>query len=310
MMSAVFLSASVPNRGDWIETARPHEIRESVVALVATVLPEHELVFGGHPAISPLVEHAARSLGAASRVHIYQSRQFEGKIPEAALKFENFHWTDKKADQPSSLTHMRTEMLRSRKFLMAVFIGGMEGINDEFTMFREICPNKPAYAIGSTGSASAKLIEVSRQESQDLGLYSELSVSKLYRSLFSKLVRQAVTQEKTAAVLPILLEQDDRKLISSIWPVFKPLVSSGVLAGGSPSDVLEEWKAQVLLPACNSAGEHGRAILGLLFQPAHQRAPQKVAVVADFLRDVFRGKELRDEDLTGLAVALLRMGIQ
>lgn len=307
-MSAVFLSASVPDRDKWSDTARPHDIREAIVALVTIVLPKYELVFGGHPAISPLVEHAARSLGAVDRVHIYQSKEFEKVIPEAAKKFENFHWTDKQADRPSSLTQMREEMLRSRKFLLAFFIGGMEGIFEEYSLFQTICPGKPSYPIGQTGGASKMLLQEHTQKLSELGLYRELEDSKLYRSLFSKLLRQAETQEKISEVLPKWVDQDNRTLIADIWPVFKPLISSGALAGGSPMDVLHEWRRDVLLPACESSGDRGMAVFGQLAFRREPMEPQQVAFVTDFLRDFFRDKEVRVEYLTGLAVALLKMG--
>lgn len=309
-MSAVFLSASVPDRDKWIDSARPHDIREAVVALVTIVLPKYELVFGGHPAISPLVEHAARSLGAVKRVHIYQSRQFENFIPDVAKKFENFHWTDKKSDQTASLTHMREEMLRERKFLMGFLVGGMEGIFEEYRLFRKLCPGKPCYPIGQTGGASRLVLQEHSKSFDELGLYRELETSKLYRSLFHKLLRQAETLENVSEVLPKWLEQDDRTLLADIWPVFKPLISSGVLAGGSPIDVLHEWRKEVLLPACESMGEHGRAIFGQLAFRCELMEPQKVALVAGFLRSFLKDKEIPMEYLTGLAIALLKMGMR
>ena len=86
-------------------------IREAVIALAAVTLRDRPLVFGGHPAISPLVEHAARSLGALANVHIYQSRFFEDRIPEVARKFPNLHWTPKTPEaaptEAESLESMR-----------------------------------------------------------------------------------------------------------------------------------------------------------------------------------------------------------
>ncbi len=306
-MSAIFLSASVPDRENWIESARPHEIREAVVALATTVLPEYELVFGGHPAISPLVEHAARSLGAANRVHIYQSRHFEGKIPEAASKFENFHWTDKRDDQPSSLVHMRLEMLRSHEFAMSFFIGGMEGIFDEHKLFRELCANKPIYLVGSTGSASQRLLEEYKQDFSERGLYEELRSSKLYRSMFARLRDDAVRVNQTSRILSNALNMQNRDLLVSIWPTFKPqLVGSSSFAGGSPGDVVSDWAKLELRRICENSGEQGWVVLKLLKEPKNQNDPQKVAIVSSFLQLAFENKDFGLEALTGLAVVLFR----
>lgn len=191
-MPAVFLSASVPYREGWVQGAKPTEIRAAVRALVSIVLPKYELVFGGHPDISPMVESAARSLGAVDHVHIFQSRFFEPRIPEVARKFENFHWTDRQDSMESSLLLMRREMLRFRPYVMGIFIGGMEGVVDEFRLLHENCPSVPAYPIGATGSAAERLLKEHQQSYQELGLYPELSHSRLYQSLFSKLLARSL----------------------------------------------------------------------------------------------------------------------
>ena len=58
----VFLSASVPDplrNPRYFESADPARIRQAVGALVRVAAPSARLVFGGHPAISPLVLDAA-----------------------------------------------------------------------------------------------------------------------------------------------------------------------------------------------------------------------------------------------------------
>ena len=62
----IFLSASVPNRDLQTYVPDPVAIREAVRALVGITLavPGRLLIFGGHPAISPMVWEDADSLGA------------------------------------------------------------------------------------------------------------------------------------------------------------------------------------------------------------------------------------------------------
>src|SRR5260370_17633659 len=112
MKRAIFLSASVPFREPFVSECDPVAIREAVLALVAVTVRERPLVFGGHPAISPLVEHAARSLGALKNVHIYQSRFFEDRIPEVARKFENLHWPETASDEPKATTFTPRALVR------------------------------------------------------------------------------------------------------------------------------------------------------------------------------------------------------
>ena len=64
----IFLSASVPERELDRFVPDPVAIREAVRALVAETVRDRMLVFGGHPAISPLVEHAAQICSATDNV--------------------------------------------------------------------------------------------------------------------------------------------------------------------------------------------------------------------------------------------------
>jgi hypothetical protein len=191
MKRAVFLSASVPIREPFTSQFDPMAIREAVIALASIALRERPIVFGGHPAISPLVEHAARSLGAIENVHIYQSRFFEDKIPEAARKFPNLHWTSEEPEnaptEGGSLEAMRKEMIGSWDFCAAVFVGGMEGIFDECRLFREIHENKPLIVLGSTGGASAVLLTKLRNQFDSETLES-LREERRYRRLLRKLL--------------------------------------------------------------------------------------------------------------------------
>ena len=84
-MIHVFLSASVPlpNRDpEFLDTADVVAIREAVKALVGEVIPKGILVFGGHPAITPLLSLLLRGLGpeARRRIILYQSARFSDQF--------------------------------------------------------------------------------------------------------------------------------------------------------------------------------------------------------------------------------------
>jgi hypothetical protein len=154
----IFLAASVPERDLHLYVTDPIAIREAIRALVAETVRERLLVFGGHPAISPLVEHAARSLNAVDNVRIYQSEFFRKVVPPVAQKFKNLVWTPEvPGNRDASLTLMRTQMITSEPFEAGVFIGGMDGLDEEWQLFTRNHPNAPAFPVASTEGA-ARLI--------------------------------------------------------------------------------------------------------------------------------------------------------
>jgi hypothetical protein len=53
----------------------------------------------------------------------------------------------------------RRSRFGSSDFAAAVFIGGMEGVEREFNIFRYFHPHTPAWPIASTGAACVKLLE-------------------------------------------------------------------------------------------------------------------------------------------------------
>ena len=57
-MRSVFLSASIPlpdRDARYWQTADVIAIRDSIRALVSVVVPTGQIIFGGHPAITPLI---------------------------------------------------------------------------------------------------------------------------------------------------------------------------------------------------------------------------------------------------------------
>lgn len=159
----VFLSASLPDpRRDprYFEGADLVGMREAVRALALVVLPRTRLVFGGHPAITPLIRMAAESLDASGRVRIYQSRFFEGSLPEDNEAFPGLVLVPAvPGDRQASLLQMRQQMLRSEKFAAGVFIGGMEGVEQEYNLFVQVHPKALALPVASAGGAARLLFE-------------------------------------------------------------------------------------------------------------------------------------------------------
>lgn len=163
-MNAIFLSASVPvpGRGEYFETANPFLIQLAVRELMTLALGRRRIVWGGHPAITPMVWAVCQDLGVsyADAVVLYQSRFFEELFPEENRNFANVEFVDAiRGDRAASLRSMRHEMLSRPDLEAAVFIGGMEGIFEEYAMFQELHPFGKILAVASPGGAARKLAQ-------------------------------------------------------------------------------------------------------------------------------------------------------
>lgn len=155
----VFLSASVPFKDrdpKYYQTADVIAIRDAVIALATTILPKYRLIWGGHPSITPLIYYVMERLNLNIQKHvvIYQSRFFEKFFPEDNNRFKNVVLTDNLGEKDQSELHMRQRMFSEHEFVAGIFIGGMEGIGDEFNMLKGIHPNALLLPVASTGAAS------------------------------------------------------------------------------------------------------------------------------------------------------------
>lgn len=158
----IFLSASIPlpeRDQKYYHTADIIAIRDAVISLATVALPTCKLVWGGHPSITPLIYYVLQRMDLKINEHItlFQSRFFEKYFPEDNNKFNNVILTDKQENKPDSLKLMRTKMFESGKFDAAIFIGGMEGVEDEYSLFCEMHPEALLLPIASTGAA-AKIV--------------------------------------------------------------------------------------------------------------------------------------------------------
>jgi len=186
----VFLSASVPlpsrNR-EYFDTADVIAIRDAVRALTMVIIEQQgQLVFGGHPAITPMIrlQIAQSANHVGERVVMFQSRFFQREFPTDNAAFEHVELVDAVPnDRASSLRRMREAMLTGR-FDAGVFIGGMEGVEEEYGMFLRLQPAVPVFPIASTGAAAARIFNadiVLRRDHPELR--DELSYLSLMRDI-------------------------------------------------------------------------------------------------------------------------------
>lgn len=188
----IFLSASIPvqeRHQKYIDTADVIAIRDAVVALVTTVLPHHRIIWGGHPSITPLINYVMQKLelNVQKHVKLYQSLWFADKFPEDNNRFENIIFTEKLDADTSSIELMRNRMLSENEFEAAVFIGGMEGIVDEFKLFKSFHPDALLLPIASTGGATAIVYEeLLPVELRNERLLDDYAYSLLFNDLLMK----------------------------------------------------------------------------------------------------------------------------
>jgi len=188
----ILLSASVPSEKRkekyWKIKNAQIQIEEAVIGLARnTFQAGGRLIFGGHPSISPLVAMVATEFDLNRNVEerrdgegqkpivIFQSRAYEEVIPQETtglftLGYSDIVWTDAKngeyylpgkADSrqcAASLEEMRRVMI-DRPIDALVCIGGMEGVEEEFRMFKERHPGKLIFLLERTGGATRILAQ-------------------------------------------------------------------------------------------------------------------------------------------------------
>lgn len=161
-MSAIFLSASVPvpGRGNYHETANPFLIQCAVREFVIAVIRRHKIVWGGHPAITPMIWAICEDYGIdySQSVILYQSDFFKDRFPEENQRFRNVVRTDAvPQNQLASLMLMRETMLSRPDLVSAVFIGGMDGVEVEYDMFTRLHPLAKVLPVPAPGGAALGL---------------------------------------------------------------------------------------------------------------------------------------------------------
>ena len=174
--ATIFLSASFPSgkRGEKFLPYDASGIADAVSAFARAILSHNgRLLFGGHPTITPLVFMIARELGVQNSLILFQSEWFRAwELPEVdeiqREQLGHIEWTDLAPTRDDSLRIMRNAMIHAASdCLGALFIGGMEGINDEYTLVRERSPKTLCIPVTGPGGAAASL---STEDWDSLGL--------------------------------------------------------------------------------------------------------------------------------------------
>jgi len=188
----IFLSASIPDpqRNEvYFKTADIVAIRDAVRALATVVIPNSYLVWGGHPAITPLIRFVMDSMKVKVQDHItlYQSNFFLKQFPSENKSFENIVVVPEGNDRQQSLLEMRLRMFKENRFKAGIFIGGMEGVEEEYKLFREFHTKALVLPVASTGAA-ARIIYEQIKSDVDVRLSNDFAYMALFRSLLKDII--------------------------------------------------------------------------------------------------------------------------
>lgn len=186
-MNYIFLSASIPSKErnpQYFATMDVLAIREAIRALTTVVLPKSILVWGGHPAITPIIKTISENLNIDCKKHLilYQSNWFADSFPRENHAFQKIIYTEKKQTMEESLIEMRKRMIGDYDYKAGIFIGGMDGVEKEFEEFSCAHPKAKLLPIASTGAA-AKIIYEKQREKFPAELENELTYMHLFESL-------------------------------------------------------------------------------------------------------------------------------
>lgn len=195
---AIFLSASVPTldrvgRDDF----DAYLIKEAVTALIEVVLGRHHLVWGGQPAITPIVAAAAKGYDVpfAQSVTLYQSKAFKAIYPQENAQFDYVVQTDGEPNyKAGSLSRMRQQMLTAHEFHAAVFIGGMDGVVAEYELFKDLHPSAIVLPVPTPGGTSRALF------AREPGLPRAFETAVDFTYWFQKLLKVDISRPRAGSL--------------------------------------------------------------------------------------------------------------
>lgn len=192
-LNKIFLSASIPTEDrdpQFYQTADVIAIRDAVRALATIVIPNAILVWGGHPAITPMIRYVIEKMNVdlKSHVTIYQSEFFRDFFPPDNFDFEDIRLVASTGERESSLKQMRELMIKENNFKAAIFIGGMDGIIEEYELFKHFHPDALILPVASTGAAS-RLVYDQIQPAPSKALLQNFAYMDLFKDCLEVLLK-------------------------------------------------------------------------------------------------------------------------
>jgi hypothetical protein len=156
----IFLSASGNGfkHGKNLPLVETTEVEKAVLTFIRFFATQTLIVFGGHPTISPLVECGLRGLDGY-QITKYRSAYFKNYLSDCHHTFKNVVTSPAGLCESDSLTILRNQMLKEKAFNAAVFIGGGEGVTEEYSLFCQRHPTALIFPIPNTGGAAYNIFQ-------------------------------------------------------------------------------------------------------------------------------------------------------
>lgn len=190
-LKKIFLSASIPleeRNPKYFESSDVIAIRDCISSLSKVIIPNFQLVWGGHPSITPLISSILESIQVdiESHVTLYQTKYFQDIFPQENEYFKEYLITTEKLEsREESLQLMRKKMIVENDFVAGIFIGGMEGVEDEYKLFVDSHPSAIALPMASTGGAALMIYEEGNFETSLKDDYAYIALFyKLFKDFF------------------------------------------------------------------------------------------------------------------------------
>ena len=162
-------------------SGRPDAVRAFVVALARTLrASDTGLIFGGHPSITALLAPIVME-GQAGEPWlrlVQDDRYWDRFIEEVGVIVHSPEVEGLCLEAPhgvDGLKHLRSVMVGLDGVVGAVFVGGLEGIRQEFEVFGKRHPSLPRLAVGLGGGMAAELL-LDRSEATEDGSDETISV--------------------------------------------------------------------------------------------------------------------------------------
>ena len=116
---------------------------------------------------------------------LYQSAYFADQFVADNDEFFEFRVIPAvRRSRAHSIAAMRKRMIEDTDFDVGVFIGGMEGVLEEYELFRARHPEARVWPIASTGAAAKHLFESRDRQRPELFL-EEITYPTLFRKLLA-----------------------------------------------------------------------------------------------------------------------------
>ena len=195
----VLIAADYPAEADDAENA---VVGSTIAAVNAVIHDGGKVLTPWHPTLSPMMLHAAYTLGALFSVDIFRICWSKNEIDDelSSILDKNvgwIHWTPPTESKTVALNVMYRRMLAEVHPCAAIFIGGNDDMSAVWNTCGEMHPDIPRYALAKPGGHAALWYETSGDYPQAI---KRLLSSESYSMSMTMLMRYVTAPDITPSV--------------------------------------------------------------------------------------------------------------